>query len=214
LSTSGDERRRAGTEHVFTCHANDEIEGRRQDVRPTRWTTQAYVDDTDRVRFLPHNPPKPPKTYLTHSTTLVTDGRRVLLVKEDTGMVLFLGGKHEIEDATPDCTSVRALTETTGFKVSETNLRLLGTESSGQNRRYGYIARVRPGSIPNATSTSRVVWPTRNELISARRTGYLVRGDRQFLLRYETFGKPIDGWMNKNVRLEDSGLATLHVSTT
>jgi hypothetical protein len=24
--------------------------------------------------------------------------------------------------------------------------------------------------------------------------------------RYETFGKPIDGWMNKNVRLEDISL--------
>jgi hypothetical protein len=107
---------------------------------------------------------------------------------------------------------VRAPTETTRFKVSETNLRLLETESSGQNKRYVYITRVRPGSIPNATSTSRAVWATRKELISARRTGYLVRGDQQSPLRYKTFGKPIDGWINKNVRLEDNVLATLHVS--
>jgi hypothetical protein len=46
-------------------------------------------------------------------------------------MVWFLGGKHEIEDATPECKAVRALTETYGLKVSETNLRLLGTDSSG-----------------------------------------------------------------------------------
>jgi hypothetical protein len=138
----------------------------------------------------------------------------VLLAKEDNGMVWFPGGKQEIEDATPECTTVRALTETTGFKVSETNLRLLGTESSGQNKRYVYIARVRPGAIPNATSTSQVVWATWKELISARRTGYLVRTDQQFPLRYETFGKSIDGWMNKNVRLEDIVPATLHVSTT
>jgi hypothetical protein len=52
------------------------------------------------------------------------------------------------------------------------------------------------------------------ELISALRTGYLIRGDRQFPLRYETLGKPIAGWMNKNVRLEDKVHATLHVSTT
>jgi hypothetical protein len=66
----------------------------------------------------------------------------VVLAKEDTGMVSFLGGKQEIEDATPECTSLPALTETTGFKVSETNLRLLGTECSGHNKRYVYIARV------------------------------------------------------------------------
>jgi hypothetical protein len=102
----------------------------------------------------------------------------VLLAKEDTGMVLFPGDKHEIEDATPECTAMRALPKTTRFKVSETNLRLLGTESSGQNKRYLYIARVRPGSIPNATSTSRAVWATLKELISARRMGYLVRGDQ------------------------------------
>ena len=95
-------------------------------------------------------------------------------------MFWFPGGKEEIEDATPECTAVRALTETTGFKVSETNLRLLGTESSGQNKRYVYIARVRPGSIPDATSTSQAVWATWKELILARRTGYLVRGDQQF----------------------------------
>jgi hypothetical protein len=77
----------AAIEHVFTCPTNDGIEGRGQDVRPTRWTTHVYVDDTDRVRFLPHNLQNPPKTYWTHSTTLVTDGRRVLLAKEDTGMV-------------------------------------------------------------------------------------------------------------------------------
>jgi hypothetical protein len=131
-------------------------------------------------------------------------------------MVWFPGGKHEIEDATPECIAARTLTETTGFKVSETNLRLLGTDSSGQYKRYAtlYIARVRPGSIPNATTTSRAVWATWKELISARRTGYVARGDKQFPLRYETFGKPIDGWMNKNVRLEDSVPPTLHVSTT
>jgi hypothetical protein len=31
---------------------------------------------------------------------------------------------------------------------------------------------------------------------------------------FETFGNPIAGWMNKNVRLEDNVPATLHVSTT
>jgi hypothetical protein len=51
------------------------------------------------------------------------------------------------------------------------------------------------------------------ELISARRTDYLVRGDQHFPLRYKTFRKPIDGWMNKNARLEDR-FATLHVFTT
>jgi hypothetical protein len=129
-------------------------------------------------------------------------------------MVWLPGGKQKIEDATPECTTVRALTETTRFKVSETNLRLLGTESSGQNKRYVNIACVRPGSIPNATSTSRAVWVIWKEFISARRTGYLIRGDQLFPLRYETIGKPTDGWMNKNVRLEDSVPATLHVSTT
>jgi ADP-ribose pyrophosphatase YjhB (NUDIX family) len=168
----------AATKHVFTCPTNGGIEGRRQDVGPTRWTTQVYVDDTDRVGFLPQNLQKPPKTSWTHSTTLVTDGRRVLLAKEDVGMVWFPGGKHEMEDVTPECRAVRALTETTGLKMSETNLRLLETESSGQNKRYVYIARVRPGSIPNATSTSRALWATWKELISARRTGYFVRGDQ------------------------------------
>jgi hypothetical protein len=38
-------------------------------------------------------------------------------------------------------------------------------------------------------------------------------GDHHCPLCYETFVKPIDGWMNKNVRLEDS-FPTLHVSTT
>jgi hypothetical protein len=132
---------------VLTCPTNDGINGTRQDVGPTRWTTQVYVDDIDRVRFMPQNLQNPPKTYWTHSTSLVTDGRRVLLAKEDTGMVWFPSGKQEIEDATPDCTAARALTETTGFKVSETNLRLLGAESYAQNKRYVYIARVRPGSI-------------------------------------------------------------------
>jgi hypothetical protein len=136
----------AATKHVFTCPTNDGIDGRRQDARPTRWTTQVYVDDIDRVRFLPHNLQKPPKTYWTHSKTLVTDGRRVLLTKEDNGMVLSFGGKHEIEDATPKRIATRTLRETNGFKVSETNSHHLGTESSGQNKRYVYIARVRPGS--------------------------------------------------------------------
>jgi hypothetical protein len=129
-------------------------------------------------------------------------------------MVWFPSDKQGIEDATPECTATRTLTETIGFRVSETNLRLLGRGSSGQNKRYVYIARVRPGSIPNATSTSRALWATWTELISARRTSYLVRGDEHFPLRNKTFGKLIDGWMNKNVRLEDSVLATLHVSTT
>jgi hypothetical protein len=75
-------------------------------------------------------------------------------------MALFLGGKQEIEDATPERTPARTLTETYGLKVSETNLRHLGTESSGQSKCYVYIARVRPGSIPNTTSTSRAVWAT------------------------------------------------------
>jgi hypothetical protein len=52
------------------------------------------------------------------------------------------------------------------------------------------------------------------ELTSTLRTGYLIRGDHELPLRYETFGKPIDGWVNKNVRLEDNVFATLHVSTT
>jgi hypothetical protein len=183
----------AATKHEFTCPTNDGIYGRRQDVGPTRWTTQIYVDDTDRVRFLHLNLQNPPKSYWTHSTTLVIDRRRVLLTKEDNGMVWFLGGKLEIEDATPECTGARAFTETPGFKVSETNLRLLGTESCGQNKRYVYIARVRPGSIPNATSTSRAVWATWKELISARRTGYLVRGDQKIPLRYETYGNRTTG---------------------
>jgi hypothetical protein len=101
----------AATKHVFTCPTNDRIEGRRQDVGPARWTTQVYVDDTDRVRH--YNLQNPPKTYWTHSTTLVTDGRRVSLTKEDTGMVWFPGDKQEIEDATPECTTMRTLTETT-----------------------------------------------------------------------------------------------------
>jgi hypothetical protein len=54
----------AAKEHVFACPTNDGIDGRRQDVGPTRWTTQVYVDDTDRVRFLPHNPQKPPEDLL------------------------------------------------------------------------------------------------------------------------------------------------------
>jgi hypothetical protein len=161
---------------VFTCPTNDEIYVRRQDVGSTRWTTQIYVDDTDRVRFLPHTLHNPPKTCCTHSTTLGSDGRQLLLTKEDIGLVWFPSGKHEIEDATPECTTARTLTQTTGYKVSEKKLRLLGTESSGQNKRYVYIARVRPGSIPNATSTFRAVWATLKELVSARRTGYLVRG--------------------------------------
>jgi hypothetical protein len=79
---------------------NAEIEGRRQDVRPmAKRTTQVYVDDTDRIRFLPQYLHTHPKTYFTHSTTLVTDGRRALLTKEDTGMVWFLGGKQEIAGA-------------------------------------------------------------------------------------------------------------------
>jgi hypothetical protein len=111
---------------------------------PTTWATQVYyVDDTDRVRFQPRNLHNPPKTYLIHSTTLVTDGRRVLMTKEDTSMVWFLGGKHEIEGATPERTTTRTLTETTRFKVSETNLRHLGSESSGHNKRDVFIARVR-----------------------------------------------------------------------
>jgi hypothetical protein len=120
----------AAIEHVFTCLTNDGIDGSRQDVAPTRWTTKVYVDDTDRVRFLPHNLQNTPKIYWTHSTTLVTYGRRVLLTKEDTSkhLVWFHGGKQEIEDATPERTATRSLTETTRFKVSETNLRLLGTE--------------------------------------------------------------------------------------
>jgi hypothetical protein len=32
--------------HVFTCPTSDGIDGKRQDVGPTRWTTQLYVDDT------------------------------------------------------------------------------------------------------------------------------------------------------------------------
>jgi hypothetical protein len=156
-------RRAGGNRTCVYLPTNDGIDGRRQDVGPTRWTTQDYVDDTDRVRFLPQNLENPPKTKWTHPTTLVTDGRRVLLAKEDTGMVWFPGGKHEIEDTTPECTALRALTETNGFKVSETNLRLLGMESSGHNKRCVYFSRVRPGSIPNATSTSRAIGlPGRN----------------------------------------------------
>jgi hypothetical protein len=56
----------AATEHVFTCPTNDGINGRTQDDGPTIWTTQIYVDDTDRVRFLPHILQNPPKTYWTH----------------------------------------------------------------------------------------------------------------------------------------------------
>jgi hypothetical protein len=72
-------------------------------------------------------------------------------------MVWFHGGKHDIEDANPKRIATRTLTETTRFNVSETNLRNLGTQSSGQNERYVYIARVRPGPILIITPTSRVV---------------------------------------------------------
>jgi hypothetical protein len=204
----------AATEHVFACPTNDGIDGRRQDVGPTRWTTQIYVDDTDRARFLPKNPQNPRKTYWTHSMTLVTDSRRVLPTKEDIGTVWFPGRKHEIKDVTHKRTAAPTLTETTRFKLSKTNLHLLGTESSGKNKRYVCIARVLPGSIPNATSTSRTIWATWKELISEGRTGYLVRGEHQFPLCYKTSRKPIDGLLKKNIQLEDSVLATLHVSTT
>jgi hypothetical protein len=52
----------ATREHVFTCPTNDGVDGRRQDVGQTKWMTQVYVDDTDRVRFLPHYLQNPPKT--------------------------------------------------------------------------------------------------------------------------------------------------------
>jgi hypothetical protein len=167
----------AATEHVFSCPTNDGIDARRQDIGLTRWTTQVLVDDADRVPFLPQNLRKPPKTYKTHSTILVTDDRRVLLAIEDTGMVWFPGGKQEMEGATSERTASRTLTEFIRFKVSETNLRHLGTQSSGQNKRYVYIARVRPGSIPNTKSTSWALRANLKEFISARRTGYLIHGD-------------------------------------
>jgi ADP-ribose pyrophosphatase YjhB (NUDIX family) len=71
------------------------------------------------------------------------------MTKEDIGMVWIPGGKHEIEDATLERTAARTLTETIGFKVNETNLRHVETESSRQNKRYVYIAHVQPGSISN-----------------------------------------------------------------
>jgi hypothetical protein len=92
--------------------------------------THVYVDDTDRVRLWPHNLQNPPKTYCTLLTTLVTDGHRVLLTKEDTSMVWFPGGKQEIEGATPGRTTTRTLTGTSGFNVSDFFLRNLETESS------------------------------------------------------------------------------------
>jgi hypothetical protein len=54
----------AATEHVLTYRTSDGVKGRMQDVGPTRWTTQDYVDDTDRVRFLPHIAIEPPDYLL------------------------------------------------------------------------------------------------------------------------------------------------------
>jgi hypothetical protein len=136
-------------QHVFTCPTNDEQEGARQDVGPTRWPTQVYCDESDTVAFLPQQLRTPPKTYWTHSKTLVTDGERVLLTIEDNGLVWFPGGGQEPADLTPEQTAVRELFEETGYRAQEPHLRLLGTQSAGEKKFYVYLHRVRPTSVPD-----------------------------------------------------------------
>jgi hypothetical protein len=111
----------------------------------------------------------------------------VLLTNEDTSIIWSPSGEHEITDATPERTTSRTfILETMGFKVNETNLRRLGTEFPRQYTRDVCISRVRPESVPNTTPIYYATWTTWTELISPRRTGYLVLGNKQYPLRYET----------------------------
>ena len=90
-----------------------------------------------------------------------------------------------------------------GYKIQESQLRGLGTESSTPGTKdYVFLYRVRPGSVPDDVPSDRVVWATWKELTKARSTGYLATGNHiQYPLRHEYFGKPIDEYINSNVRL-------------
>ena len=92
---------------VFTClTGNDKgLQGTRQEVGPTRWPTQVYADNTDYVRFLPQKFRNPQKTYWTHAKIIITDGRRVLLRRENSGWIWFPGGERRTADATPESTN-------------------------------------------------------------------------------------------------------------
>jgi hypothetical protein len=59
--------------------------------------------------------------------------------------------------------------------------------------RYVYIARVRPGTLCQLLGQ----YGLPRKLISVRRTGCFVRGDKKYLVSYETFGKSMDEWINK-----------------
>jgi ADP-ribose pyrophosphatase YjhB (NUDIX family) len=190
---------------VFTClTGNDKgLQGTRQEVGPTRWPTQVYADNTDYVRFLPQKLRNPQKTYWTHAKIIITDGRRVLLRRENSGWIWFPGGERRTADATPESTIVREVFEIMGYKIQESQLRRLGTESSTPGTKdYVFLYRVRPGSVPDDVPSDRVVWATWKELTKARSTGYLATGNHiQYPLRHEYFGKPIDEYINPNVRL-------------
>ena len=201
--------------HVFTCPGDGEDGGlRRLDVGPTRWNTLVYADVSDDINYMPQALRTPPKTYWTHSKVVVTDGRRVLLAKEDNGLVWFPARQQETTDATPERTATRALLDGTGYRAHEPNLRLLGTETTGKQKVFVYVICIRPGSVPTTLPSNRAVWATWEELLRARSSGYLTHAGQQLPLRYEGFGDPINRWINTDVKLGGEQEATLCVSRT
>ena len=195
---------------VFTAPDGD---GGRNDIGPTPFDVELYIDTSDCLSFLPARLRPSAAPYWTHSKVLVTDGKRVLLTREtaDTPTVYFPGGKRDPSDDTPVATALRELHEETGLCLRQEQLQDLGTHTSGSrkgNKCYDYLATVDPDV---SYDNSKAIWVRWDDLLVARSTGGALH-PTSCPLRFTEFGPSIDKYINRHCRAD--GAATVAVSTT
>ena len=162
----------------------------RQAEGPTRWPVEVYIDNSDRVRFLPHELQVPKAPQWGSTRLIVTSRNRVALVRGDDGAYGLPQLQISSEDQVPTDTALRTVSTLIGARPTINQIEMIGKEYPEQHADsvanslpvfmfsadLGAVHPVRDG----------LVWASWDDIIQARSTGHLQDGQ---LFRADTFGR-------------------------
>ena len=203
-----------GQRNVFSAPTGS-VDGSTEDIGPLRRAVQIFFDDGSAVKFLPQELREAPPPHWTHSMTLVTDGKRVLLTREADGTSWLPGGKRDpVVDKTPLQTAVRTIGDSIGETLPDSCFEFLGFDSipspsstPHDSRTAIFVSKIAPRRIDK----SKALWVSWEDLLLARRR--FEEPDAPFSLYSDQFGARIDNYINLRLRTRDD-TSSIHVSTT